>query len=194
MPIISQGGDEQRADNRPWLVLEESRMLRKMLECQAQNGAERYTAQFDSTYRRLRTNFLDSLQQEPCLRRFRRTAARLLPVTVADFLDEGLATWRDSGCGLRANLVRLESQVLTALEVARRPPACEPVDAPSASTTSSGTDTDLRTANPNRAQLRAERRKLRALALRDEGKLIKEIAAELRCSQRTISEDLKDAQ
>ena len=81
-----------------------------------------------------------------------------------------------------------------ALEAAGLVPAWDAVDpAPATSRPATAPAGDAGP-NPNRAQRRAEERRARAIALREQGLAIKNIARELRCSERAVYAYLQDPQ
>lgn len=190
----SPEGNRKAPLNEPSVILDLCQILRKILEFQAQDGVAGYTPKHDATYRRAREALLRLLKGEPCLTRLAKTAGQLLPDSLVTFIHVGLSEWDNSYSGGRLKLVQLQGQMLTALEAAGRSPTWEAAQASAAPAERVANPVTKSGAFSNRAQRRAADRREQARKLRDEGRFIKEIAKELRCSERTVSGYLQDSQ
>ncbi len=184
----------QVAEYHPKVFLEVLDHLRRIPDYQARVGSAGYKSQLDANYRSIRAVFLEALGQEPCLASFQRRAERLLADSLEALLGHRSLAWEHPFSGGRVALARLEAQMLTALEAADHSPTWEPSAVKPKRSLRAEDRKDDRPSQPNHAQRQAEQRKARAHALREEGRTIKEIAYELRCSKRTVYSDLSDRQ
>jgi hypothetical protein len=194
MGIISESAESATAAPAVGMrALEACDLLRRSLELSFLRGPAKYRYQDDADYRAVRRQFLADLRGEPCLAKLARTADRVLPVSLAQCTRLSLSWWENSAHGGRMQLIDLQDRMIVALEKAQRfaPVSREPTPSPPMATPSM---TISPTTRPNRAQRRAEVRKRRAQELRAAGKAIKEIAAELGCSERTVMTYLQDPQ
>ncbi|MDP9362628.1 MAG: hypothetical protein M3Q10_00100 [Chloroflexota bacterium] len=149
-----------------------------------------YDPRMDVNYRALREALLVTLRRERGLRKLAARAARLFPSTLAEAVAGDHFRWSDA----QADLVRLQGDLLSALTVADIEPSWPPHVPRASSLQGSVVPPAARSAVPNRAQRRADQRRERARVLRDQGKTIKEIAAALGCSSRSVSTYLTDEQ
>ena len=167
------------------LALEGCDLLRRLLESSFGGGPARYRYKEDVLYRELRQYFFENLRAEPSLAKLARSANRLLPTSLAESVRLSSRWWASPSNGGRLQVIELQNRIMVALEKAgllvtvrhgTTPAPVVPLNAAPPALTD----------RPNRAQLRAEERRQRAQELRAAGRTIKEIAAELGCSERTV--------
>jgi hypothetical protein len=185
-----QPGTDTVAGPTPQAALDLCQLLRRLLYHVITSGPARYRYQDDVNYRKLREMFLTSLRHEPCLAKFAPRADKLLPKELAQCVTIEARDWIDPDKGGQIQIIRLQSQLLSALERADRLPSVLGTSATPDACDSSvvGDLTTLR----NRAQRRAEERRLQIRRLRAQGRSVKEIAREVSCSARTVYAALQD--
>lgn len=162
----------------PAVALEWSQRLRELVEAQYRAGAARYSPQRDAEYRRLLDAFLDLLRRTPSLKKL-ADYTHGLPAGLSYLCnEESRFRWDFVD---RQSVVNLQGRILTVLE---RTGAAAGAHSGAGVTPSP---------QSNRAQRRAEHRRVNARELRAQGKTVKEIAQVLGCSPRTVYADLVDS-
>ena len=195
---------EHQSRFTPWDVLDACQLCRRSLDIHFHHGLAGYSPDLDRAYRDMRRVVLLGLKEIPCFARVRLPAG-VLPPALADLCHEpDRDRWRISG---QADLVRLQGQLLTAVEAAGVPrPAKSAAPAKADGLgTERADDQPVRMAAGNRAAperdgrptwatARRASRKQRARMLRGGGDTIGEIARKLNVSERTVYNYLNDPQ
>jgi len=193
MESIPEGSAFQlRSDLPPVDLVRCCQLLRQLLFHQALRGTAGYDDRMESTYRRLRTFVLADARWESCLGHLARDAERLLPASLSEFLEGSVRDWDTPFTGGEAKLVKLQGAMQAALEAAGLAPSFEPSAQASPATDARAGAAHGRAGEPNKAQRRAEQRRARAIGLREQGLMVKEIARALGCSERAVFSYLQD--